>query len=131
MSMMNFEELHDAFVAARQQAAMEWERRRTADIRFTIIVGKLSEDFRYMVCDRGREDGDKIVAKCKTTISARIVLDHVKAAYIKGDQLDGVGVHGPAPDFVSPTDRIPEGACCANEQRNMNGGCDNCGDPCL
>lgn len=22
-------------------------------------------------------------------------------------------------------------ACCANEKRNMNGGCDNCGDPCL
>lgn len=26
---------------------------------------------------------------------------------------------------------IPEGACCAYEKRNMNGGCDNCGDPCL
>lgn len=24
-----------------------------------------------------------------------------------------------------------EGSCCENEQRNMNGGCDNCGDPCL
>jgi hypothetical protein len=22
-------------------------------------------------------------------------------------------------------------ACCDNERRNMNGGCDNCGDPCL
>ena len=22
-------------------------------------------------------------------------------------------------------------ACCKNETRNMNGGCDNCGDPCL
>jgi hypothetical protein len=22
-------------------------------------------------------------------------------------------------------------ACCDNEKRNMNGGCDNCGDPCL
>lgn len=21
--------------------------------------------------------------------------------------------------------------CCENEKRNMNGGCDNCGDPCL
>ena len=26
---------------------------------------------------------------------------------------------------------IPEGACCANESRNINGGCDNCGDPCI
>jgi aspartokinase-like uncharacterized kinase len=25
----------------------------------------------------------------------------------------------------------PEGACCWNEQRNINGGCDNCGDPCI
>jgi SLOG family YspA-like protein len=23
------------------------------------------------------------------------------------------------------------GACCADERRNMNGGCDSCGDPCL
>lgn len=22
-------------------------------------------------------------------------------------------------------------SCCENERRNMNGGCDNCGDPCL
>jgi hypothetical protein len=22
-------------------------------------------------------------------------------------------------------------SCCSNEQRNMQGGCDNCGDPCL
>lgn len=22
-------------------------------------------------------------------------------------------------------------ACCDNEKRNINGGCDNCGDPCL
>ena len=22
-------------------------------------------------------------------------------------------------------------SCCSNEKRNMNGGCDNCGDPCL
>ena len=22
-------------------------------------------------------------------------------------------------------------ACCDNEDRNMNGGCNNCGDPCL
>jgi hypothetical protein len=21
--------------------------------------------------------------------------------------------------------------CCPNERRNMNGGCDSCGDPCL
>lgn len=21
--------------------------------------------------------------------------------------------------------------CCSNEKRNINGGCDNCGDPCL
>lgn len=21
--------------------------------------------------------------------------------------------------------------CCENEKRNMRGGCDNCGDPCL
>ena len=26
---------------------------------------------------------------------------------------------------------IPTVACCANERRNMNGGCDNCGAPCL
>ena len=25
----------------------------------------------------------------------------------------------------------PPGACCENESRNMNGGCDNCKDPCL
>lgn len=25
----------------------------------------------------------------------------------------------------------PRGACCNNEQRGMNGGCGNCGDPCL
>lgn len=31
---------------------------------------------------------------------------------------------------VQPTE-IPEGACCAAEKRNINGGCDNCGDPCL
>lgn len=24
-----------------------------------------------------------------------------------------------------------KGACCNNEQRGMNGGCSNCGDPCL
>lgn len=24
-----------------------------------------------------------------------------------------------------------EASCCENERRNMNGGCDNCGDPCL
>jgi hypothetical protein len=24
-----------------------------------------------------------------------------------------------------------EGDCCANEKRNVDGGCDNCGDPCL
>lgn len=22
-------------------------------------------------------------------------------------------------------------SCCENEQRNLNGGCDNCGAPCL
>lgn len=29
--------------------------------------------------------------------------------------------------------RMPprEDACCDNERRNMNGGCDNCGDPCF
>jgi hypothetical protein len=29
--------------------------------------------------------------------------------------------------------RLPaeKGACCDNERRNMNGGCDNCGDPCI
>ena len=26
------------------------------------------------------------------------------------------------------TSHVP---CCDNEHRNMNGGCDNCGDPCL
>ena len=25
----------------------------------------------------------------------------------------------------------PEGACCWDEQRNINGGCDNCGDPSI
>lgn len=25
----------------------------------------------------------------------------------------------------------PEGACCESERRNLNGGCDNCGAPCL
>lgn len=25
----------------------------------------------------------------------------------------------------------PEGACCNNERRGMNGGCANCGAPCL
>lgn len=24
-----------------------------------------------------------------------------------------------------------KGACCKSESRNMNGGCDSCGDPCL
>lgn len=27
--------------------------------------------------------------------------------------------------------QAPAGACCANEQRNICGGCDNCGSPCL
>lgn len=26
---------------------------------------------------------------------------------------------------------VPEGACCDNEKRSMEGGCLNCGDPCL
>lgn len=26
---------------------------------------------------------------------------------------------------------IPEGACCANEKRNMAGGCESCGAPCI
>ena len=26
---------------------------------------------------------------------------------------------------------MPDTDCCENESRNMNGGCDNCGDPCL
>lgn len=27
--------------------------------------------------------------------------------------------------------QVPAGACCANEQRNISGGCDSCGSPCL
>ena len=34
-------------------------------------------------------------------------------------------------DLISFTIHPAEGQCCLNEQRNMNGGCDNCGDPCL
>lgn len=28
-------------------------------------------------------------------------------------------------------DNQPSGRCCANEDRNMNGWCKNCGDPCI
>ena len=28
-------------------------------------------------------------------------------------------------------DKRPVAACCANEKRNMDGGCDSCGAPCL
>lgn len=28
-------------------------------------------------------------------------------------------------------EEVSEDACCINEKRNINGGCNNCGDPCL
>ena len=34
-------------------------------------------------------------------------------------------------DDVDDSDDIDEDSCCENESRNMNGRCDNCGDPCL
>lgn len=33
--------------------------------------------------------------------------------------------------LVGPPQAKPPGACCHFENRNMNGGCDNCGDPCF
>jgi hypothetical protein len=51
--------------------------------------------------------------------------------------------HSPLPGPTSPPSREQHAAavrlgfaqfgspCCSNERRNMNGGCDNCGDPCL
>lgn len=33
--------------------------------------------------------------------------------------------------FIIEEGEKPGGACCTNEDRNMNGGCNNCGDPCL
>src|SRR6478609_4697173 len=33
--------------------------------------------------------------------------------------------------FAVINSQIVDDHCCANESRNMNGGCDNCGDPCL
>jgi hypothetical protein len=28
-------------------------------------------------------------------------------------------------------EEVSDDACCLNEKRNINGGCDSCGDPCL
>ena len=42
-------------------------------------------------------------------------------------------VNPPLADAISAhlASCTPEGACCRNEKRNINGGCDNCGDPAL
>jgi len=36
----------------------------------------------------------------------------------------------PAKDLHDEETFTPLGRCCPNEQRNISGGCDNCGDPC-
>ena len=33
--------------------------------------------------------------------------------------------------FKLAVDLKPKDSCCSHEKRNMNGGCDNCGAPCL
>jgi hypothetical protein len=38
---------------------------------------------------------------------------------------------GAAAEEARSDSKKPEGACCNNEQRGWNGGCGNCGDPCL
>ena len=40
----------------------------------------------------------------------------------------------PVPDETPEDDVLTDWIflpCCPNEKRNMNGGCDSCGDPCL
>lgn len=65
----------------------------------------------------------------------------IKADYRKPGQLRSKGLDLFFPDFdgkygeqpaepVSDFDQLPE-SCCANEKRSINGGCLNCGDPCL
>lgn len=59
----------------------------------------------------------------------------IKADY-RGKRLDLFfpdfnGAYGEQPaEPVSDFDQLPD-SCCANEKRSMNGGCLNCGDPCL
>ncbi len=40
-------------------------------------------------------------------------------------------LHGKEAEAARNDPNKPNGACCNNEKRGMNGGCANCGDPCL
>jgi hypothetical protein len=50
------------------------------------------------------------------------------------DELQGTQIQPaePVPAQALPNPVASDGdSCCGNERRNMNGGCDNCGDPCI
>lgn len=74
---------------------------------------------RNISCDN--VDGSKGVCAPGDTSDYCIACDDARGGYSK-----------PCP---WPSDTCPCNldlvACCENEKRNMNGGCDNCGDPCL
>lgn len=79
-----------------------------------------------------------------TDAEAITLLDALEAQELRSCTLCGMTVDvskghvAPDPEFTTrgrskPTARRADGlyTCCANEDRNMNGGCNSCGDPCL
>jgi len=70
--------------------------------------------------DAGPEQPDSRLPRCtRYGCSYRHECSHVKCPLRKPLTADFT----PKSAYTQP--------CCDNERRNMNGGCDNCGDPCL
>ena len=58
----------------------------------------------------------------KHVIAERKRMNEIKQAYLLADKYEAEGNYERAA-MIRP--------CCPNEKRNMNGGCDSCGDPCF
>lgn len=76
---------------------------------------------------------DMLVSGRENDALAITALSHMLEPYSGGtsdihelvDRIQHVVTRQPVAGPVEP------GACCSNERRNMNGGCDSCGAPCL
>jgi hypothetical protein len=86
---------------------------RTAD--WSYRRGEISDEMRFDMSQNWREHV-RIAIQARQPVSAAV---------------DRYGIELPA-GYVLEGDRyvcVPAGACCANENRSMAGGCLNCGDP--
>lgn len=91
------------------------------------------------VCKRAADTPERKWPKFKCIrCGKKFVTEHAKVELEVHKKSCGKVEVAPTPDDAKAflaREPIPrwkvEGDCCANEKRNWDGGCDNCGDPCL